>query len=85
MEKIKIADRVLLALADQFEHGNVLWPRIMHESVEEYADFKERYATLVARGLLRALPGPECLYQFTGAGYLTYSERIKALRALGTS
>jgi predicted transcriptional regulator len=81
--KIKIAARVLLALADLFEHGNVKWQEIAQESVEEYEDFKQRYATLVAEGLLRIRVG--FLYQFTDEGYLMYSDQIKALRALGTS
>lgn len=83
MTQIRIADRVLLALADLFEHGNVSWRQIMQDSVEEYEDFKQRYAKLVAQGLLRTLPG--CFYQFTEAGYLAYSDRIIALRALGTA
>jgi hypothetical protein len=83
MPKIKIADRVLLALAGLFEHGNIDWQSIVQESVEEYEDFKQRYATLVANGLLRVRVG--FLYQFTDAGYLMYSDRIKVLRVLGTS
>jgi hypothetical protein len=81
MPQIKIADRVLLALADMFEHGNINWLKVVHEFVEEYEDVKQRYAALVAGGLLRG--GPDSLYQFTDAGYLKYSDRIRALRALG--
>jgi hypothetical protein len=83
MPKIKIADRVLLVLADLFEHGNVNCQRIVQESVEEYEDFKQRYATLVANGLLRVRVG--FLYQFTDAGYLMYADRVRTLRVLGSN
>jgi hypothetical protein len=79
--EIRIARSVLLALADQYEHGNTRWLRIKPESVEEYASFKEKYAALVAEGLLRTSPFGD--YQFTDKGYLKYSARIRAERTLG--
>jgi hypothetical protein len=82
MAEIKIADSVLRALADQYEHDNVHWLKIVPDSIEEYEDFRERYAALLAKGLLRTLHGS--LYQFTDAGYLEYSDRIRAVRALGS-
>lgn len=79
MAEIKIADSVLRSLADQYEHGNIHWLKIVPDSIEEYEDFKERYAALVAKGLLRTLGSS---YQFTDAGYVEYSPLIKALRTL---
>lgn len=83
MSKIKIAEAALLALADAYEHNNVRWPHVMQESVAEYTDFKTRYATLVAKGLLRT--DGNGVYQFTDAGYLEYSAQINALRAFAPS
>ncbi|MGA8439418.1 MAG: hypothetical protein WB762_24185 [Candidatus Sulfotelmatobacter sp.] len=79
MAEIKIADSVLRALADQYEHGNVRWLKIVPDSIEEYEDVKERYAELVAKGLLKS---DGFVYQFTDAGYVQYSPLIRALRAL---
>ncbi len=84
MEKIQIDQRTMLALADQYEHHNVNWLRIAPESVQEYEDFRERYATLRADGLLNVRPGTEksLLCQFTDKGYAEYAPQIKALRVL---
>jgi hypothetical protein len=80
MSRVKISDQVVLSLADQYEHGNVNGVEIVEDSVEEYADFKQRYATLVAED---SLTQHGSTYQFTDAGYLRYSDRIKALRVFG--
>jgi hypothetical protein len=88
MSDIKIADSCLLALADQYEHQNVNWIVIAPDSVEEYEDFRRRYAALCADGLLNVRPGPDkrtLLCQFTDKGYRAYLPRIEALRALSSS
>jgi hypothetical protein len=81
----EISDAMLLALGDQYEHNNQNWIATAPSSVEEYEDFRERYATKLAEGLLRLKPGlvrEGISCQFTDAGYLKYSPRISALRLL---